>query len=217
MQYLLRRTSTPSRIVMTDLFTEKAQDWDTRTPVQLISSAVGATLLEQIALRPDMEVMDFGAGTGLISSHVASQVARIVAVDVSASMLEKLREKPELQGKVETVCQDIVDQPLQRSFDLIMSAMALHHVEDTARLFQRFAENLHPGGQVALADLDTEDGTFHAQGNEGVFHFGFDRAHLSELLTDNGFTDIQFQTPHVVRREAEGREYPLFFVRATRT
>ncbi len=202
---------------MPDLFSEKAQDWDAQTPVQKISSAVGATLKQQVALHPEMEVMDFGAGTGLISSHVAPQVAQIVAVDVSAAMLEKLQEKPELQGKVEAVCQNILDQPLKRSFDLIMSAMALHHVEDTAQLFRCFADHLKPGGQVALADLDTEDGTFHQQGNDGVFHFGFDRDHLQKLLTASGFTEVTFQTPHVVKREDSDREYPLFFVTATRS
>lgn len=200
---------------MPDLFSEKAQDWDSQTPIQKISGAVSAQLLERVPLRADMEVMDFGAGTGLISSHVAPKVSQIVAVDVSAAMLEKLKEKPELQGKVEPVCQDILEQPLSRSFDLIMSAMALHHVEDTAQLFQCFADHLKPGGQVALADLDREDGSFHQQGNDGVFHFGFDRSHLQELLTHSGFTDIDFQTPHVVERE-DGSSYPLFLVTATR-
>ncbi|NIV32583.1 MAG: methyltransferase domain-containing protein, partial [Anaerolineae bacterium] len=67
---------------------------------------------------------------------------------------------------------------LERQFDLIVSAMALHHVEDTERLLQRFHQHLSPGGGIALADLDQEDGSFHPPEVEGVFHDGFDRTAL---------------------------------------
>jgi len=40
--------------------------------------------------------MDFGAGTGLITSQVAPLVKKIVAVDISETMLNKLFTKPEL-------------------------------------------------------------------------------------------------------------------------
>lgn len=143
---------------MTDLFQDKAEDWDARPLPMMISEGVGKALLNGIELHEDMRVMDFGAGTGLICSHVASHVKRVYAVDISASMLEKLAAKPGLQGKVEPVCQDILERPLSQRFDLIVSAMALHHVEDTERVFRTFAQHLKPGGQIALADLDREDG-----------------------------------------------------------
>jgi len=50
-------------------------------------------------LHEQMRVMDFGAGTGLISSQVAPLVKKIVAVDISEAMLNKLVAKPELQEK----------------------------------------------------------------------------------------------------------------------
>lgn len=56
-------------------------------------------------------------------------------------------------------------------FDGIISAMALHHIKDTQHLLRTFTSHLHPGGFIALADLDREDGSFHTHGNEGVFHF----------------------------------------------
>jgi 2-polyprenyl-3-methyl-5-hydroxy-6-metoxy-1,4-benzoquinol methylase len=103
---------------------------------------------------------------------------------------------------------------LESEFDLIVSAMAMHHVEDTDKLFQRFAELLKPGARVALADLDKEDGTFHPEDVEGVFHHGFERAELESLMQKHGFTDIEFTTAHVVKKEE--REYPIFLVTASR-
>jgi 2-polyprenyl-3-methyl-5-hydroxy-6-metoxy-1,4-benzoquinol methylase len=129
-----------------------------------------------------MDVLDFGAGTGLISAHVAPRVNKIVAVDTSEAMLTALAAKQELSGKVETVCADITKRPLGKRFDLVISAMAMHHVPDTTELIQSFADHLKPCGRLALADLDTEDGSFHPDEAAGIFHHGFDRGKLQEIL-----------------------------------
>jgi 2-polyprenyl-3-methyl-5-hydroxy-6-metoxy-1,4-benzoquinol methylase len=110
--------------------------------VRKLSSATGSSILQHVPLDAEMLVMDFGAGTGLISSKVAPRVKKIVAVDISEAMLNRLAGKSELAGKVVTVCQDILDQPVATRFDPIMSAMAMHHVKDTDRLIQVFAEHL---------------------------------------------------------------------------
>jgi cyclopropane fatty-acyl-phospholipid synthase-like methyltransferase len=200
---------------MTDLFEEKAIDWDANQMRLELSSAIGAAILEYVQLENDMEVMDFGAGTGLLTAHVVPRVKTVSAVDTSKSMLDKLAEKPEFHGKVKAVCQDITEQPLDSRFDLIISAMAMHHVEDTDKLIKTFANHLQSGGQVALADLDEEDGTFHPEDTEGVFHHGFDRDRLKKIMMDNGFANIQFHTVHSVGKE--GKDYPIFLVTAAKS
>ena len=199
---------------MSDLFNEKAKDWDASERKQLISSAVAAAILKNVPLNPQMDVMDFGAGTGLISAHIVPFVDKIVAVDISIAMLEKLTEKPEFRDKVEAVCQDITDKPIDAKFDLIISALALHHVEDTLKLIKTFVEHLKPGAKVALADLDKEDGSFHPEGSEGVYHSGFERDELQTLLENNGFYDVQFFTIHTMKKN--GKQYPVFLVVATK-
>jgi len=71
-------------------------------------------------------------------------------------------------------CLDIFKSRPVGLFDLIFSAMALHHVQNTDALLDRFASLTAPGGWIALADLDTEDGTFHS-GDSGPVHPGFNR------------------------------------------
>jgi putative AdoMet-dependent methyltransferase len=193
---------------MADLFEEKATDWDVNEMVRGLSSAIGSTILNSVDLDKDMKVMDFGAGTGLISSHIAPFVNKITAVDISEAMLNQLAAKPELKGKVEPACQNILEQPLDEEFDLIMSAMAMHHVEDTEKMIHTFAEHLKPGAFVALADLDLEDGTFHPADVEGVYHSGFDREAFEKILEKNHFTNIRFENAHTV--DKEGKEYSIF-------
>lgn len=199
---------------MTDLFNEKAKEWDINEMVLQLSKGTSSAILENINFNDQMQVMDFGAGTGLITAQVAPHVSSITAVDISQSMLDKLEEKTNLKDKVKTVCQDITKQSLEQKFDVIMSAMAMHHVEDTNLLVKRFSEHLNSGAKVALADLDSEDGDFHPAEIEGVYHDGFDRDNLQNILEKNNFKDIKFVTAHTVNKEV--KSYPVFLVTATK-
>ena len=199
---------------MTDLFADKAAEWDARPLPQRISEGVSAALFARIALRSDQTVLDFGAGTGLLTTRIAPKVASVIAVDISPAMLEQLAAKHKLEGKVEPICQDILAAPLDRRADLIVSAMAMHHVEDTAKLLRALFDHLTPGGQLALADLDREDGDFHPPGIEGVFHHGFDRGQLAAKMRAAGFTDVAIETACEV--DKEGKRYPIFLATATR-
>jgi len=199
---------------MTDLFEDKAAEWDTRPIPQQISEGVFRAMEAAVAFSPTQTVMDFGAGTGLVATQIAPLIREIIAVDVSPAMLEKLAQKPALQGKAEIHCQNILKAPLQRQVDVVVSAMAAHHVEDTAALLRTLHDHLKPGGTLALADLDAEDGTFHPPGIEGVYHDGFDRDALGALATEAGFTGAAFQTACTVDRD--GKRYPIFLLTATR-
>lgn len=196
----------------TDLFADKSQEWDGNPVIQQLSYNVSHAMLEHTSLRDDMTVMDFGAGTGLIATAVAPKVSQVLAVDISESMLEQLAAKPHLKGIVKPICQDITQQSLDVQVDGIVSAMALHHVEDTQACLHAFAAHLKSGGFVALADLDTEDGTFHPEGIEGVFHHGFDRTELQQKFEVAGFSNVSFVTAHTVQRAPDAPQYPIFLV-----
>ena len=199
---------------MTDLFQEKAQDWDVNDMVKALSMGIGSAILDNVILNESMQVMDFGAGTGLITAQVANEVGKVTAVDVSQAMLDKLAAKEELRGKVEIVCQNIIEQPIGTEFDLIVSAMAMHHVEDTDKMIQRFAEHLKPGARVALADLDEEDGSFHPEDVQGVYHSGFNREVFMDKLEAHVFKDIRFVTAHTASKEE--KSYPIFLALASK-
>ena len=199
---------------MPDLFADRAAGFDDRPIPQQISAGVSRAMREAVAFSAEQVVMDFGAGTGLVATRIAPLVREIVAVDVSPAMLEQLAQKPELRDRVEIRCQDILQTPLERQVDVIVSAMAAHHVEDTAALLRALHAHLRPGGRLALADLDAEDGTFHPPGIEGVYHLGFARDALSELATAAGFVEVSLRTACTVERE--GRRYPIFLLTATR-
>ena len=85
---------------MTDLFQEKAKNWDGNDRSKQLSAGISECILKNVALNDRMSVLDFGAGTGLISAKIAPYVEKIIAVDVSEAMLENLNSKLDLKDKV---------------------------------------------------------------------------------------------------------------------
>jgi SAM-dependent methyltransferase len=90
-------------------------------------------------------------------------------------------------GKAYTALVDLgKGDVLTGRYDVVLSSMTLHHVKDMEALFAQFHRVTAPGGSLCIADLDLDDGKFHAD-NTGVFHFGFSRAALREVFTEAGF------------------------------
>ncbi|MCO5104201.1 MAG: methyltransferase domain-containing protein [Burkholderiaceae bacterium] len=192
-------------------FDTAARDWDQR-PTSLQLAAVPGRLLARLPLQASDHVLDFGAGTGLLSTAIAPQVAQVTALDMSAAMLQVLDEKG--FANITTRQQDIF-AGLPEQYHAIVSCMAMHHIADTAALLRAFAAALHSGGRIALVDLVQEDGSFHgdkaANVDKGVQHFGFEPGALQALAEQAGLMDIGFN--EILRvQQRNGRAYPLFLM-----
>ena len=59
---------------MTDLFEDKAKDWDANDRRTMLASAIGGSILEHVQLSEDMTVLDFGAGTEIQHGHIFTQL-----------------------------------------------------------------------------------------------------------------------------------------------
>ena len=55
-------------------------------------------LIDSGLLNKDMTVLDYGSGDGFISRGIASHVGKIIAMDMSGSMLDELERKAKQQG-----------------------------------------------------------------------------------------------------------------------
>ena len=189
-------------------FDTAARDWDQR-PMSLQLAAVPERLLAQLPLQASDHVLDFGAGTGLLSVPIAPKVAQVTALDMSAAMLQVLDEKG--FANITTLQQDIF-AGLPGHYHAVVSCMAMHHVADTAALLRAFADALHSGGRIALVDLYQEDGSFHGDNDaKGVQHFGFAPEALQALAEQAGLMDVTFNEI-LQMQHRNGRAYPLFLM-----
>jgi tRNA (cmo5U34)-methyltransferase len=99
-------------------------------------------------------ILDLGVGTGVTSQRVLTEhpSARLVGVDESSAMLEHARRVlPTADLRVVR----LEDALPQGPFDLVVSALALHHLDGPGKadLFRRVASVVVPGGRVVVGDV----------------------------------------------------------------
>lgn len=200
-------------------FDQMASEFDSEPKRVELASAVGDAMIAALSPSPSWHIMDYGAGTGLLTLKLQPFAASITAVDTSPAMLDVLKEKIDRARitNIHTLLWNVETDPLLSTpFDAITGSMVMHHIPDTQHVFNRFYAMIVEGGKIALTDLDSEAGDFHAPENP-VPHYGFDRDRFADCLAKAGFLDIRFSTAHIFQKPTAAgvvKEYPIFLATA---
>ncbi|CAN7410200.1 class I SAM-dependent methyltransferase [Rossellomorea sp. LjRoot5] len=109
--------------------------------------------LEQPAMRdalPDLKgerVMDLGCGTGELSKYcIEMGASAVVGVDISEKMITRALQENKDEN-IKYVCSPIEDLTFPTEpFDLIVSSLAIHYIEDYESLIRKLHTFLKPGG-----------------------------------------------------------------------
>jgi len=196
-----------------DYFAHKAKDYEENSKRVSNVQNIADGILKNIAYTKQMHIIDFGSGTGLLAQEIAPYIKKIVAVDMSTAMNEVLQAKVEtFPCDLEVLQLDIMDEKSTQSLqniDGIISSMTIHHLKDTEALLQKFYTLLDENGTIALADLETEDGSFHTD-DTGVHHFGFDKDMFLSIAQKVGFKDLKIKTISVASKPHG--DFPIFLL-----
>jgi tRNA (cmo5U34)-methyltransferase len=136
--------------------------WDPDTYVKIVRDEVPdydrvqdevARATECVAAR---RVLELGTGTGVTARRVLERhpQAQLTGVDSSEHMLA-VADLPGADLRLQDLREALPEGP----FDLVISALAVHHLEgpEKAELFARIAAALAPGGRFVLADVVVPD------------------------------------------------------------
>ncbi len=158
-------------------------------------------------MRPDMDVLEFGCGTGSTALAHAPHVRHVRATDVSPKMIQIARDKARA-AEVENVAFEVSTvedlQVAPQSVDLVLGLSILHLLEDRDVAITKTWEMLRPGGYFVSSTPCLGDWfkLFKLVGPVGHF-FGvmplvkvFTRQELESSLTDAGFTIEQAWQPN---------------------
>ncbi|MEX2111435.1 MAG: methyltransferase domain-containing protein [Gemmatimonadaceae bacterium] len=105
-------------------------------------------------------VLELGCGTGNLSLRLVRHQsgAALTLVDASSDMLELSRSRLDAAKASPRQRRDFVTKRFEdldfpaRSFDLVVSSISLHHVEDKRALYERVHAMLRRGGRFCFAD-----------------------------------------------------------------
>lgn len=114
-------------------------------------------------LKPEMDVFEFGCGTGTTALIHAPYVRHILAADFSAQMIAIAAEKARTQG-VENVSfvQDRIEDfdPPANRYDAVLAMSILHLLEDPRAAIAKSFDMLKPGGTFHSSTVCLREGMF---------------------------------------------------------
>jgi ArsR family transcriptional regulator len=148
--------------VASESFRQKGADWDEMRALDLPAQAVEDALLSLTPPAPDGRLLDIGTGTGRVLELLAPRVKQALGVDASKAMLALARARLSGPGFAHCAVRlaDMYRLPLaDRSFDIVVLQMVLHHAEDPAGAIREATRVLSPGGRLLVIDLAEHDRT----------------------------------------------------------
>ena len=189
-------------------FNHKAETFDSPKNI-FLANLVCQAVEAQIDLLSDKKILDFGGGTGLLALPLAQQAKSVTLVDISEKMLEQARLKAEQQDikNIQILEQDLLANPLEQQFDLIVVSRVLHHMPDLDATLAMFYHHLRENGQVLIADFVKTD----------TNHHGFDLAELETKLAQFGFSSIDSQILYRAEELFQGNYSELFLTVAQKS
>lgn len=199
-------------------FDSAAQTWDDDPAKVARADDIARGIRAALTLGGHERLLEYGAGTGLLAQALAGDVGAITLADSSAGMRAVAKEKVEAGVLPEgTRVWDLdlsTTTPPEEQFDLVVTSLVLHHIRDLTPVLAGFHALTAPGGHVAIADLDSEDGSFHAHLHDFDGHDGFDRHGLSRDLEAAGFVEVWVSDCAEV--DKDGTVFPVFLAVARR-
>lgn len=199
----------------TNSFDERAASWDADPAKVERSRIIARAIRASVPLDSSTRLLEYGAGTGLVTQALRDTVGPVTMADTSKGMRDVMHAK--IQAGIITDARvwdlDLATEPVpDERFDVIVAVMTLHHIPKLDAVLAGFAGLLVDGGHLCVVDLQEDGGSFHGEGFEG--HHGFNPDSLASQLANAGFGEIAVRDCHHVFRH--GVRYPRFLATCTR-
>ena len=172
-----------------EFFSSSAGQWD-RVRDELFGDRFHLAALAAYA-DSSWTVGDLGCGTGQVTAAIAPFVARVIAVDASAAMLQAAKKRLHGTDNIDLRRGDLEALPIDDArLDAATLMLVLHHVPEPERALAEVTRTLKPGGRALIVDMLPHDRENYRQ-QMGHVWLGFSHEHLRRLLTESGFENIR--------------------------
>jgi ubiquinone/menaquinone biosynthesis C-methylase UbiE len=140
--------------VIRDSFTTQAKMFAANpwvTDEQRIQRLVAAA-----RLKGDERVLDIATGPGYIAEAFARAAREVIGVDLTEAMLAIARERTQQHGITNVTFRfgDAQNLPFEsEEFELVVSRLALHHVQNPLQVLREMTRVVRRGGTVLIEDI----------------------------------------------------------------
>ncbi|CAH0537007.1 class I SAM-dependent DNA methyltransferase [Vibrio marisflavi] len=152
--------------------------------------------LSEVVELTDLEVLDFGCGTGLLSQRLSPLVKNIVALDSSEAMIEQLDKKMlmNVEPVVDMLTRGLVAQhpAFRKQFDLVVASSVCGFLKSFSEVADIIYAILDEGSTFVHFDWLLEDG------EQGV---GMTQAKTEQVLTSVGFESVSVSVPFEIKTQ----------------
>lgn len=172
------------------VFDALAKRYDT-SERQDLARIISSQLKEHLVGTPIGQLLDYGAGTGLVSLPLANLANSLVLVDASQEMLALADHKIKKNGlgQTQTLVADFTKTVPSIHADVIIVSLVLLHIPETTKILKALYECLTPDGRLMIVDFD-----YNAKVSHPLIHSGFNQADLQKKLAESGFHDVTSDT-----------------------
>jgi ArsR family transcriptional regulator len=188
---------------------------DTRDARQLVPGRSWAAWSRALGLlMPPVRVADLGCGEGYLTIEAARWASRVIAVDRSATVLERARALARRRRVTNVIWKEgqLEKLPVRDgAVDVAMLSQALHHAHDPARAMAEAVRITAPGGRVLVLDLRSHNEEW-VRAKLGDRRLGFDDEELGSLLRNGGLEGVKV----TVGARKAGDPFTVLVARGTR-
>lgn len=109
-------------------------------------------ILEEVVKRSKGHVVEFGVGTGNLTSKLLAGGFEVTGIEPSPAMRKIANEK--LADSVQVLDGDFIDFPELKTIDTFVSTYAFHHLtdEEKEQAIEKYGNKLASGGKIVFAD-----------------------------------------------------------------
>jgi predicted TPR repeat methyltransferase len=185
----------PPAEIVRELYDSFAESFDRHLQQKLgydgpkqMAEMVGRVLqMPEVGLRPPLDILDAGCGTGLAAAELKALARSLTGIDLSPGMIRQARRR-QLYTHLEVA--DLADYMACHagSFELIVALEVLIHLGDLAPVFAAARTALRPRGVLALS-VEAHDRADQAYLLQASHRYAHSLGYLRQLEAEHGFRE----------------------------
>ena len=175
-----------------DLLIEENNDpfWDAPQLKSYMDQWDGEVFLQALELKPWMEILEVGMGTGRLAVRVAPFCASLTGIDISPKTVERAKENLKNYSNISFICDDFLSYDFSKVYDVVYSSLTMMHFEDKAHVIDKVSALLKVDGIFCLS-ISKDQSLYIDMGHRKLRVYPDTPEHIMSLMKKSNMDVLQ--------------------------